>query len=287
MWWFLAVLGLVLASWGIVSTQRLLSPERHPTPASNPPPHCSIHVVTAPDGVPFDVWVLEHPSPCARLLLCHGYFADRGQVTDLARCLRERGYEIILFELRGHGNHPGPYTLGIREAEDAVAILGWASGRDRAAPLPVGVLGFSMGAAVVCQAATRCKEVRAVVTDSLYPQFFPVLRQAIRERYHLPAVPWVWVTWWCAQVALRGRLAPRDPVRLAQHLQQPLLAIQGGEDHRVSPLLGRAFYEGWVGPKELWFEPDVGHVQMFARYPQDYCNRVAAFFDRTLQAVSK
>ena len=269
-------------SWGFLSARQLLYPERRHIPPPEPLPSYTVHPLTASDGRPFDVWRLETPTPRARLLFCHGYYANRYQVLDLAHKLCERGYEVLLFELRGHGSRPGPCTLGSREADDAVTVLRWARARDRSAPLPVGVLGLSMGAAVACQVAARDSEVRAVAVDSIYSRFFPVLQRSIWRQYHLPAIPWAWLTWWCVQAALRTRLAPTDPAALAPRLRQPLLAIQGGEDRRVVPLLGREFYRRWAGPKERWFEPHGAHVGMFAMHPQAYCGRVAGFFDRVL-----
>lgn len=267
-------------SWGLLSARRLLYPERRPIPPPDPLPEFSVHLLTAPDGQPFDVWRLSAPHPRARLLLCHGYYANRYQALDLAHQLRARGYDVLLFELRGHGGRPGPCTLGLREAEDAAAVLRWA--REAHGPLPVGVLGFSMGGAIACQAAGQDPDVRAVVTDSVYSRFFPVLQRSIWRQYHLPAVPWAWLTWWCVQAALRARLSAKDPAAIAPRLCLPLLAIQGGEDRRVVPLLGREFYQRWAGPKERWFEPSAAHVGMFAAHPRAYCDRVAGFFDRTL-----
>jgi len=223
---------------------------------------------------------VDAPAPRARLLLCHGFYANRNQVLDIAEALRARRYEVLLIELRGHGERPGPCTLGVREAEDALQALAWARGCEAGSPRRVGVLGLSMGGAVACQVAARDPDVRAVVVDSIYSRFFPVLRRSIRRQYHLPAVPWAWLTWWGVQLALRVRLAPRDPAALAPRLGQPLLAIQGGEDRRVVPLLGREFFQRWAGPKEWWFEPHAVHVGMFARHPQEYCQRVGEFFDR-------
>ena len=280
MWWFLSLVGLLLASWGILSARHVLYPERRTLPPPSPLLPCTKHLVTGCDRASFDVWVLETHDARARLLLCHGYAANRYQVLDLAQGLRQRGYEPVLFELRGHGTRPGPCTLGIKETEDAQSILAWARSRDGASPLPLGVLGLSMGAAVACQVAARAPEVRAVVVDSVYSRLFPVLKRAIWRQCHLPAIPWAWVTWWCLQLALGRRLAPLDPAALAPKLSQPLFAIQGGEDQRVVPMLGREFYLRWAGPKERWFEPQVAHVGMCARHPEEYCDRVARFFDR-------
>lgn len=229
-----------------------------------------------------DVWVLTPPTPRARVLLCHGYAANRYQVLDVALGLCQRGYEAMLFELRGHGERPGPCTLGLQEADDAITILRWTWRQDGTHPLPVGLLGLSMGAAVMCLVAKREPRVRAIVVDSIYSRLLPVLKRSLWERYRLPAIPWAWIAWWSVSIALRIRLAALDPARLAPDLLQPMLAIQGGEDRRVVPLLGREFYHRWAGPKERWFEPKIAHVGMFAEHPQDYCDRVARFFDRTI-----
>ena len=241
--------------------------------------------LTASDGARFDAWLLS-PSdvPRGRILLCHGFYANRSQVWDIAERLRRCGYEALLFELRGHGERPGPCTLGVRETDDALTVLRWAAAREGMAGVPTGVLGLSMGAAVACQTAARAPEVRAVVADSPYSRLFPVLRRALTEQYRLPGVPWAWLTWWGVQCAVGTRLAPRDPVVLAPRLRQPLLAIVGGEDRRVPPQLSQEFYERWAGPKERWYEPAVAHVGMFASHPEEYGRRVADFFSRTLAA---
>jgi pimeloyl-ACP methyl ester carboxylesterase len=282
-WWAGAGAALVCAGWAVLSARRFLYPARRTILPPQPLPSYTVHSLTAPDGSPFDVWRLQPPAARARLLLCHGYYANRHQVLDVADGLRRRGYEALLFEMRGHGSRPGPCTFGIRESGDAVAVLEWAKSAAGAGPLPVGVLGFSMGGAVACQAALHSPEVRAVVVDSIYSRLFPVLKRVIWRQYRLPAVPWAWLTWWAAQVALGCRLAATDPAALAPRLRQPLFAIQGGEDRRVVPMLGREFYQRWAGPKQRWFEPQAVHVGMFASHPQEYCDRVADFFDAWLK----
>ncbi len=108
MWWCLGVVGLALVGWAALSTWRVLYPDRRPIPPPSPLPPDDVHTLTGPDGAVFDVWRLEASSPKARLLLCHGYYANR--------C-----------------------TLGLCESRDALAILHWARRRDAQRPLPVGV----------------------------------------------------------------------------------------------------------------------------------------------------
>lgn len=282
MWWIVCCIGFALAAWGISSARRVLHPERLTFLPPDPLPAYTVHQLTADDGAAFDVWLLDAPSARARILVCHGYYANRFQVLRLADRLRQAGYEVVLLELRGHGQRSGPCTLGLKEHADAAAVLRWAQERDGARTMPVGALGWSMGAAVVCQLASNTAAVRAVVTDSAYSRFFQVLHRTIWQRFGALATPLVWVTWWTLQLRLRCRLSHLDPVSLADRLRQPLLAIHGGRDRRIDPHVGLEFYRRWSGSKEQWSDPTVGHVKMFAAHPEEYVQRVADFFDRSI-----
>ena len=269
-------------SWGIASARRVLYPARSIPPVSDPLPAATATTLTASDGHPFHVWRFAAAAPRGRVLICHGFFANRDQVMGVADGLRQRGYDTILFELRGHGDRPGPCTLGLREREDAQQVMRWVSESDLSHPLPWGAVGFSMGASVICQAAAHTPMLKAVAADCLYSRFFPILARAIRLEYGLPSVPFAWVTWWSVQVALGRRVGRVDPAVLAPRLRQPLLAITCGQDRRVPAEQGEEYIRRWAGPVERWTDPTAGHVELFARNPKAYCDRVAAFFDRVL-----
>ena len=277
-------MGLALVGWGIFSAREILYPERSTAPPPHPLPTYTTHLLQTPGAYPLNVWRLEVPAPRARLLIFHGYHANRYQVLGIAAALRERGYESLLFELRGHGDRPGPCTFGLKEADDADAVLQWLRDTTPGEWVPMGVLGLSMGAALACQVAWRHAEVQAVVADSVYSRFYPIVRFSIQRRYRLPAWPWAWVTWCGVRIALRRRTRWLNPLALAPQLRQPLLAIQGGHDDVVPSSESDAFYQRWGGPKERWFEPAAAHVEAFTLNPQTYTNRVAEFFDRTLRS---
>lgn len=276
--WLFGLAALGALAWAIAAARQLLYPRALPVPPLAAEPSLDVHTLTTSDGSPVPLRVLSCAAPRGRVLLFHGYFASSRQVLDIADGLRGRGYEALVMELRGHGERPGPCTLGLRETEDALAVIAWAEGH---APLPLGVLGLSMGASVACHLAARAPQVAAVVLDSPYSRLYPVFARALWQRYALP-LPAVWVLWWGAQLWLRRRLAGFDPVLVAPAVRQPLLMIQGGEDRRVVPRLSGELYRAWAGPKTRWFEPLIAHVGMFAHHPREYLDRVAAFFDAHL-----
>ena len=283
MWWFLGLAGLAVLTWAILSANRILYPVRRVLSPPNPLPTHSVHAMQAADGSRFDVWRLDPAhAPRARVLIFHGYYANRYQVLGLAAALRDRDYQVLLCELRGHGSRPGPCTLGVKETRDALMVLHWAQAGDRGSALPVAVIGLSLGAAVACQVAKRHPQVAAVVADSPYSRFYPIVCRAIWRQYHVPPTPWGWVTWVGLGLALGRWPGSLDPAALAPSLEQPLFVIQGGADPVVTPSNREAFFDRWAGPKERWVVPGVIHVGMWGHDPQGYSHRVAEFLGRVV-----
>lgn len=216
------------------------------------------------------------------MVACHGYRANWLQLIDIGEGLRQRGYSTILFNLRGHGTRSGPCTFGSRDADDLDVVLAWIRQQPALAAHRVGLLGLSMGGAIACQTAARYPAAGAVVLDSTYARLFPLVAGAIRRDYHLPAMPWAWLTWTGVQLSLRRRLSRLDPDAVAPRCRQPVFVIHGTADQTVPVEHAHALLGRWQGPTESWLESQVGHVGTYMVRPTDYCNRVADFFDRWL-----
>ena len=260
----------------------------HPAPRAFPAPTLfpahQIVPLLGHDNLPFEVWVLEAPHPRGVLVACHGYGAGRLELIGIAEALRQRGYTVMVWDFPGHGARRGPCTFGIHETRDLDAIVSWRSQQPELASLPLGAFGLSMGGAIVCQAAARNPAVCALVLDSTYAHLYPILARAIKAQYHLPRIPWTWITWASVQLALGRRLSKLDPAILARDLTQPLLLIHGQQDSTVPLDHARTILAGWHGPTESWIEPNAAHVGTYALDPRGYGDRLAAFFDRWLTA---
>jgi len=281
--WLVAAIGLALVLWTIRSTGRMLYPPARALMVPPSLPAFRTIELTASDGSRFDAWILDHPAPRGVLIACHGYGANRLQISEAACGLSAQGYAVLLSDLRGHGTRPGPCTFGLREVDDVGAMLTWISRQPALASLPAGILGWSLGASVACQALARYQALRAAVLDSAYARLFPIVVRAIRRNYrYLPTRLWAVLTWWGAQAALRRRLAPRDPVVSAASQTKPALLIHGSEDQTVPVDDHHALYAAWRGPKAQWVVPGPAHVGTFAHDPAGYSTRVATFFDEWL-----
>src|SRR5262249_481250 len=85
--------------------------------------------------------LMPHRPP---LLMAHGWTSSRRQPHDESGYLHAAGYNLLLFDFRGHGQSDGSYTtLGWAEPDDLRAAIDFAHSRS---PGTVGVIGYSMGA---------------------------------------------------------------------------------------------------------------------------------------------
>jgi alpha/beta superfamily hydrolase len=98
-----------------------------------------------PAGEVRGVAVICHPHPV------HGGTMDNKVVVTLARAFMQVGFRTVRFNFRGIGASQGAWDEGRGEVDDALAVI--AAQRDAA--LPFMLAGFSFGAYVASEAATR------------------------------------------------------------------------------------------------------------------------------------
>jgi alpha/beta superfamily hydrolase len=102
----------------------------------------------APTGEALGVAVICHPHPV------HGGTMDNKVVQTLARAFLQTGWRSVRFNFRGVGGSQGVWDDGRGEVDDALAVI--AAQRESA--LPLMLAGFSFGAYVAAQAASRLAE---------------------------------------------------------------------------------------------------------------------------------
>jgi fermentation-respiration switch protein FrsA (DUF1100 family) len=199
---------------------------------------------------------------------------------QLGRDLVDRGFSVLLFDFRARGQSTGIRSSeGDREQWDLLAAIDYVKGRG----IPVeriGLLGFSLGAGVAILVAAQEPRIPAVVSDSGFLDYMMDLRRLSIGPFRLPA-------WYANFVALAGRIffqADFGKVRPAQvvgDLSQPIFFIHGLDDS-VVPVEESKELHNISDNKEdrIWIVPDAEHVNIYRKMPEEYVDRVSAFFKR-------
>jgi dipeptidyl aminopeptidase/acylaminoacyl peptidase len=220
----------------------------------------------------------------ATVLILSGYGGTKAGMLRHANFLHERGFNTLVFDFRNRGESEGSaVTLGYYEQDEALAALGYLKTRPDVDPQRIGLLGASMGAATAILAAARSEDFRAVVADSPFKSAESVVGQSFQHFINLPPFPYAPIT--LQILAWRTGITPKNIVPLAvvdRISPRPLLLIHGTGDTTINYEASKQLYERAGEPKELWLIPDIGHTQGMQKAPEEYAERVSAFFDRWL-----
>lgn len=286
----LAVLIASVAAISFILVYANTHPPRYPLrilPSERGAPYEDVSFLTD-DGIRLSGWLVlpERPRPVMpAIILCHGQGANRSDFTDLAVALSRRGYLVLAFDFRAHGESAGRRSsLGYLEQRDIEAAQRFLVLRRDVDKDRIGIFGFSMGGAAAIMASARTGAFKAVVADSAFASLRDQARTAISGFYHLPTFPFLhaaelgYALYFQIPVsrvspeAVIGRIAPR-----------PVLVIAGDGDDLIPVEDGRRLFRAAGEPKELWVIPVAGHGYTVAAAGEAYDERVAEFFDRYLR----
>lgn len=136
-------------------------------------------------------WYLQSEEPDLTIILVHGINANReegGDFLDLAAELVEEGFNVLLFDLRGHGASDGDQvSYGFYERHDVLGAFDFVVSRG-AAPDSIGVLGRSLGAGTVLLAAAKEPRIQALVANSPYADSTDLIAKEIALKSPIPGV---------------------------------------------------------------------------------------------------
>jgi len=291
--WLLAAAAggiLYLLWWTRDVSCRMLHPDRPSDPVSPVEWAGQVEARTVPthDGLSMPYRLIHPPQPKGLIVTCHGYWGSKAQPEAVAQILVRAGYAVILWDLRGHGEHPGRRcTWGRDEVEDILRLVEQLQHDAAWGRLPVGMLGYSMGGAVALLAMARTERLRVGVVDSTYARLGSLLRRYLRRIHHLPAWPFGHLACLGVSWRLRTPLARLDPLTVVPFTApRPLLLIHGDSDQSVPVAEAWQLCHAWPGPKAFWRMASSDHMQMQERYRPAYERKVTAFFDRHLAGAA-
>ena len=237
----------------------------------------------AGDGIRIAAWTITRDPGLPWIIGCHGLGANRADLLDIARGLYGAGFNLLLFDFRGHGTSGGRTTsFGWREQRDLEGALAFLSQQAELPARPYGVYGVSMGAAAAMLVAARDERIGAVVADSSYANLQEALARHLRLLY--PALPRaVFLPLVATTYRVRFGVWPHRvaPEAAASQLNgRPLLVIQGADDPRQPR--EDAVRLAAAAHGELWVIDGAVHLGGFGADARAYGDRLIRFFSQAL-----
>jgi alpha-beta hydrolase superfamily lysophospholipase len=251
----------------------------HPVQAriANPPADLNAQPITFPSdsGANVHGWWCPMSNGRGAVLLLPGIRANRLSMVDRARFLRRAGYSVLLIDFQATGETKGDHiTFGWKESRDALAAINFVRQVDPAAR--VAIIGSSLGG-VAALLATPPLKVDALVLEEVYPMIEIATRNRM-EKY-LGALGRILTPFLLNQLQWRLGISAAQlrPVDHISNVECPVLIMSGEKDRNTRPSDTRMLFEHARSPKQLWFVPNAGHVDLHRAAREEYERRVLAF----------
>ncbi|MBF0217261.1 MAG: alpha/beta fold hydrolase, partial [Candidatus Omnitrophica bacterium] len=192
-------------------------------------------------------------------------------------------YDVIVFDFRGHGKSGDVFTWTALEHKDLAAITAYAKENNYT---KIGVIGFSLGAAIALIEASRQRTIDSVIAVSS-----PADLRSID--YHF----WEKDMWKdiLLDIGIKGRgkgvrpgspaLQKTRPIDIVDKISPtPVLFIHGGKDWIVKPSHSERLFRAAKEPKTIMTIKDGGHAErIFDIFPEEFMKICLDRFSETLK----
>jgi alpha-beta hydrolase superfamily lysophospholipase len=194
-------------------------------------PHQDIQIASGDHTL--NGWLL-HPSGTPRqplVLLTHGWGANYGTLLQLAEPLIRAGYQVLLFDIRGHGRNEEVAYATVRHFRDDVSAVA-AYARERFSGRPAVLLGHSLGGAAGVLAVAEGAPLAGLGLLASPADVMEVTALYMTDK-GLPGSMMVRLLrpfWW---LRVRGTFGRLTPARRILDVKVPVLVVHPEHDRRV------------------------------------------------------
>ncbi|MDD5746141.1 MAG: alpha/beta fold hydrolase [Candidatus Omnitrophica bacterium] len=221
------------------------------------------------------------------VIICPGFFNSmQNRWMKTVQQIIARHYDTCIFDFRGHGKSSGIFTWLARERFDLEAVLDYVRGFDYDS---IGIIGFSLGAAVSINTVGHGNDVAAMVLVSAPMSFWeinyhfwePEMFSDLKDNFECG---------WEGKGARTGNMFLRKPKPLTQIRRIkniPIMFIHGTKDWIIKDHHSRVLYEAYhvsQEKKKLVLIKDGLHAERLVQNHREKMEELmTGWFQRTLE----
>ena len=212
------------------------------------------------------------------VVLSHGITYTRYGSVKYMKIFRQLGFNILIYDLRHHGNSGGKNTtFGFYEKYDLATLFDWLEQREGQGIL-IGTHGESMGAAISLQHAAMDPRVAFVVEDCGYSDLPGQIAYRLKVQYHLGRFPVFYLASLGSKILTGMYFHQVSPLRDVARISAPVLFIHGAEDDYIPPSMAEKLYEAKInGARQLYLAPQAAHAEAYWKNQAEYTQIVQQF----------
>jgi len=217
------------------------------------------------------------------IIICPGFFnsKDNRWMAYAAQMLAS-SYDVAIFDFRGHGQSNGKFCWSAREHLDLEAVLDYIISRGYR---NIGILAFSLGAAVAVNVACRRREIKSMALISCplsfwridYHFWLPGMLSDLKDNFDCG---------WEGKGARIGSLflrKPRPAGDIARLKGASVFFIHGDKDWIIKPYHSRRLYEAAKCDKKIEIIKGGLHAERLIQYfPEKMKGLLLGWFAQTL-----
>lgn len=296
----LAVAGIALLSAGVIAYAAIAyqiaagvtKAERKPqedTPQAHGLAYQDVSFPSREKGISLNGWYITKDPTRPAIIFVHGIDSQRADdnSVSLANELSRRGFQVLMFDLRGHGTSgEGRISAGYFERQDVLGAFDYLKAQGTPADR-IGLLGFSMGAAIALMSAADESQLRAVVADSTFANASELIAQEVDRKtpFPEPVVPlFIPGAKLLAKVIYGIDVDALVPERSVSAIGYPIYQMHGDADTRIPLAHSVRVHEAAPLRSVLWVASGSEHVKAFTDYPGEYVDRVSGYYAERLGA---
>jgi pimeloyl-ACP methyl ester carboxylesterase len=255
------------------------------TPASYDLPFHEIEFTPRSSTLVLRGWNISRPENRDTIIFVHGLGGDRSSADALGigSVLWGNGFNLLLFDLRGHGRSDGRrISGGYFEQNDLLGAVDYLRGMREEGAGNIGVIGFSMGAATSILGAAQETDILGLVADASFADISDLISQEVARATSIPESvvpifnPGIRITADLLYGIKLGETVPEDAV---SKISYPILLIHGMNDTRILVEHSIRIHQAAPDGSELWKVDNVPHVAAFGTYPKEYTKRVVEYYE--------
>ena len=220
-----------------------------------------------------DVWVIA----------VHGYMSKASALTRFAQKFEERGYNVLMPDLRGHGFSEGKYVgMGWHDRLDIIDWINYILEKNQNNKIIL--FGISMGAATVMMATGEKlpNNVKLAISDCGYTCVWDEFCHQMNKLFDLCEFPILNAANTVCKIKAGYSFREASAIEQLKKSKTPTLFIHGSEDDFVPFEMLDKVYEAAASEKEKLVVKGAEHGQSSAVNPEIYWSTVDNFIARYL-----